>query len=166
MFLNRRRANAPKANNPAPSRVTEAGSGTVTFCETIRPFQGLLREFGPYCAPTWTVPSEAIREGSILLKVHVQVYTPFSEIGRGFPGKAVAQTNAPLLLPQPLLLEFKLPLVPVQSLNADGAAVKDRPLTVPFGAKPRSTDPMKSFLDVVAPVTVIVSVADVEVMSN
>jgi len=114
----------------------------------------------------WTVPPEAIREGSMGLNVHVQVYTPFCETGRGFPGSAVAQINAPLLLPQPLLLELRLPVVSVQSLKAEGAAVKDRPLIVPLGANPRSTDPMKSFFDVVAPVTVMVSVADVEAMSN
>ena len=87
-------------------------------------------------------------------------------MGRGFPGRAVAQTNAPLLLPQPLLLELKLPVVSVQLLKADGAVVNAKPLMLPLGAKPRSTDPMKSFCDVVAPVTVSVSVADVEVMSN
>jgi hypothetical protein len=155
-----------KANNPAPSKVRDPGSGTVTFWETIRPFQGLFREFGPYCAPTCTVPSDAITEGSMALNVHVQEYTPFCEMGSGFPGRAVAQTNAPPLLPQPLLLELKLPVVSAQLLNADGAAVKVKPLIVPLGAKPRSTDPMKSFFDVVAPVAVIVSVADVEVMSN
>lgn len=164
--MNRLRAPAHKANKPAPSKVTEAGSGTVTLCETIRPFQGLFGEFGPYCTPTWTVPFEAIMEGSMALNVQVHVYTPFCEIGRGFPGRAVAQTNAPPLLPQPLLLELKLPVVSVQLLNADGAAVKPRPLTVPLGAKPRSTDPIKLFCDVVAPVTVIVSVADVEFMLN
>jgi len=78
----------------------------------------------------------------------------------------VEQTNAPELLPHPLPFELKLPVVVVQKLKEDGAVVKLSPLMLPLGEKPRSTDPIKSLVEVTAPVIVIVSVADVEVMSN
>jgi len=75
------------------------------------------------------------------LYVHVHVYTPPWPMRSGFDGKAVAQTNAPPLRPQPAL-EFKLPVVLVQLLKVPGAAVSDKPKMVPLGAKPRSTDPI------------------------
>ena len=99
------------------------------------------------------------------LYVHVHMYTPPWAIRSGFDGKAVVQTNAPELAPQ-LPAEFKLPVVGDQRFNADGAAVKARPEIAPLGEKPRSTEPIRSFAELVAPVMVIVSVADVDVMSN
>jgi len=63
-------------------------------------------------------------------------------IRNGFNGSAVAQTNAPLFVPQPLLLELTLPVVDVQRLSEEGAAVKLRPVMALLGAKPRSTEPM------------------------
>jgi len=69
------------------------------------------------------------------------------------------------LAPQ-LPAEFKLPVVDDQRFNADGLADKASPEIVPLGEKPRSTTPIRLFAELVAPLIAIVSVADVDVMSN
>jgi hypothetical protein len=72
--------------------------------------------------------------------------------------------NAPPLPPQPLL--DKLPVVTVAH-PPPGFAINCRPLTLLLVVNPRFTPVITSLTPVVvAPVIVIVSVADVELMSN